>query len=355
MEGVLKGIRVLDLSSVLAGPLAGTFLAECGADVIKVEPPSGDVTRTWKLPEEAPGASSAYYEAANHGKTVVFHDLKTAEGKAWLQDTLAHTDVLLQNMKWGDLDTMGLMPDQLSDAFPRLVHVRLVGFEQHPERLAYDVVVQAESGFMSMNGTPDGLATKMPVAMMDILASHQMRAAVLGGLFQRERMGRGGYGEVSLWGSGLTALANQGTQWLIQGQVPQRMGSAHPNIAPYGDVLSCRDGEVVLAVGSDAQFTSLCNLLGCDGLANDPRFHTNVQRVKHRDALVTALNASAGLVARADLLAAFVDGRVPAGAVHSVREALESDMAQAYLTGPGERRKVKTSAIHWGQAGMRKA
>ena len=353
MEGVLKGIRVLDLSSVLAGPLAGTFLAECGADVTKVEAPSGDVTRSWKLPGESPGPSSSYYEAANHGKTVVSHNLKTTEGQAWLQDTLAHTDVLLQNMKWGDLDTMGLLPDQLSNAFPQLVHVRLVGFEHRPDRLAYDVVVQAESGFMSMNGTPNGAATKMPVAMMDILASHQMRAAVMGGLFHRERTGRGGYAEVSLWGSGLTALANQGTQWLMHGTVPQRMGSTHPNIAPYGDMLTCRDGDIVLAVGSDAQFTSLCNVLGCDGLSNDPRFHTNAERVKHREALVAALNAKACHVSRADVLAAFLEHRVPAGAVHTVEEALSSELAQAYLTGQHDQRKVKTSAIRWDQAGMR--
>ena len=156
MEGVLTGVRVLDLSSVLAGPLTGTFLAECGADVTKVEAPGGDVTRSWKLPGEAPGPISSYYEAANHGKTVVSHNLKAPEGQAWLQDSLAHTDVLLHNMKWGDLESMGLLPDRLSDAFPQLVQVRLVGFEQRPERLAYDVVVQAESGFMSMNGTPDG-------------------------------------------------------------------------------------------------------------------------------------------------------------------------------------------------------
>ena len=355
MEGVLKDIRVLDLSSVLAGPLAGTFLAECGANVTKVEAPGGDVTRSWKLPGEATGPSSSYYEAANHGKMVVSHNLKTAEGKAWLQESLANTDVLLQNMKWVDLDAMGLLPDQLADAFPRLVHVRLVGFEQQPERLAYDVVVQAESGFMSMNGNPDGPATKMPVAMMDILASHQMRTAVLGGLFHRERTGLGGYAEVSLWGSGLTALANQGTQWLMRHQVPQRMGSAHPNIAPYGDVLSCQDGDLVLAVGSDVQFKSLCKVLGCDRLANDPRFKINVQRVKHRNALVTALNASSSQASRTDLLAAFVNCRVPAGAVHNVQEALDDEMAQAYLTGQGANRKVKTSAIRWGQLGMRKA
>lgn len=353
MEGVLKGIRVLDLSSVLAGPLAGTFLAECGADVTKVEAPRGDVTRSWKLPGEAPGPSSSYYEAANHGKTVVSHNLKTPVGRAWLQDILAHTDVLLQNMKWGDLDAMGLLPDRLSQAYPHLVHVRLVGFEHRPDRLAYDVVVQAESGFMSMNGAPDGPATKMPVAMMDILASHHMRAAVMGGLFHRERTGLGGYAEVSLWGSGLTALANQGTQWLMHGTVPQRLGSNHPNIAPYGDMLTCCDGDVVLAVGSDAQFMSLCHVLGCDGLSEDPRFHTNVQRVKHRKALVTALNANVQKASRADLLAAFLEHGVPAGAVHSVQEALNSEMAQTYLTGQGDKRKVKTSAIRWNQVGMR--
>ena len=274
MEGVLTGVRVLDLSSVLAGPLGRAHsLAECGADVTKVEAPGWRRHQVLEAAgRRAPGPSSNYYEAANHGKTVVSHNLKTAEGQAWLQDILAHTDVLLQNMKWGDLDTMGLLPDRLSDAFPSpWCMCGWSASSSAPDRLAYDVVVQAESGFMSMNGTPDGPATKMPVAMMDILASHHMRAAVLGGLFHRERTGRGGYGRSEFVGIGAHGIGQpRNAMAHAWSTVPQRMGSTHPNIAPYGDMLTCRDGDVVLAVGSDAQFKSLCNVLGCNGLDERP-------------------------------------------------------------------------------------
>ena len=155
-----------------------------------------------------------------------------------------------------------------------------------PSRLAYDVVIQAETGFMSMNGHPDKPPARMPVALMDVLASHHMRAAVLGGLFQREKTGLGWYAEVSLLGSGLTALANQGTNALINGKTPQRQGSSHPNIAPYGDLLECADGQLVLAVGSDAQFEGLCRTLGMEELLSEEAFHTNAERVVHRAPLM---------------------------------------------------------------------
>lgn len=346
MEGALAGLRVLDLSSVLAGPLTGTFLAECGAEVTKVEPPRGDVTQTWKSVGEPARSSSAYYEAANHGKTVVVKDLKSKAGRLWLEERLAQTDILLQNMKWNDLEPMGLEPDELSLRHPRLVHLRLVGSEFDKDRLAYDVVVQAETGFMDMNGHPDRPPAKMPVALMDVLASHQLRAGILAGLYQREKTGQGWYAEVSLFGSGLTALANQGTAWLMNGQRPQRQGSLHPNIAPYGDLIDCKDGAIVLAVGSDAQFTALCGVLGTDDLPQDDAFAVNAQRVVHRDALAQALNAAARSWPRQDLLVALRDAKVPAGAVYSVAEALSHpEFREAYVHGEPGKEKLRTSAV----------
>lgn len=346
MKGLLSGLKVVDLSSVLAGPLTGSFLAECGARVLKVESPAGDVTNTWRAAGEPVDRTSAYYASANTGKEVHVADLKTAEGRSWLDHELTDADVLLQNMKWSDLERMGLMPDRLQSRFPHLVHVRLIGSEFDNDRLAYDVVIQAETGFMSMNGHPDRPPSRMPVALMDILASHHMRAAVLGGLYHRQKHGEGWYAEVSLLGAGLTSLANQGTNALINGLTPQRQGSAHPNIAPYGDLLTCSDGEVVLAVGSNGQFSGLCRVLGCESLVTDPRFETNPARVEHRKILAEKLNEAAKDWCRDDLRSALHHARVPAGAVFNVLEALhQPGIRDAYVVSEGDLPRLKTSAI----------
>ena len=347
MNGVLRNVRVLDLSSVLAGPMTGSFLAECGADVLKVEAPIGDVTSTWRSKGEPNDRTSAYYASANTGKRVVRMDLKSPEGRSWLLRELEDADVLLQNMKWRDLDAMGLLPDELARRFPRLIHVRLVGTEFDADRLAYDVVVQAETGFMSMNGHPDRPPARLPVALMDLLASHHMRAAVLAGLYERERTQCGWYAEVSLLGAGLTALANQGTNVLINGNLPQRQGSEHPNIAPYGDLLSCQDGDLVLAVGSDAQFGALCEVLDAAHLASSSEFASNPERVKHREALMEQLQAAARTWGRDALRRALHAARVPAGAVFNVKEALEQPgVRDRYVVEEDGLNRVRTSATN---------
>ena len=346
MMGLLSGLKVVDLSSVLAGPLTGSFLAECGARVLKVEAPAGDVTRTWRASGEAPSGPSAYYAAANTGKEVHVVDLKSAEGQSWLHHELTDTDVLIQNMKWADLQRMGLMPDHLQEQFPRLVHVRLIGTEFDADRLAYDVVIQAETGFMSMNGHPDRPPARMPVALMDVLASHHMRAAVLGGLYRRERESTGWYAEVSLLGAGLTALANQGTNALINDMTPQRQGSAHPNIAPYGDLLTCKGGDLVLAVGSDAQFSSLCRVLQLPEVEADARFQSNPSRVAYREDLMTHLNAVSREVDREVLRRKLHEAKVPAGAVFNVQEALrQPGISERYVVHEDGQPRLKTSAI----------
>ena len=346
MNGLLQGLKVLDLSSVLAGPLTGSFLAECGADVLKVEAPGGDVTRTWRAQGEASDQTSAYFSSANTGKRIATCDLKSEQGHAWLRDQLVDTDVLLQNMKWRDLERMGLLPHELRTSFPSLVHIRLVGHDMDPSRLAYDVVIQAETGFMSMNGHPDRSPARLPVALMDVLASHHMRAAVLAGLYRRERIGQGNYAEVSLLGAGLTALANQATNVLINGKVPQRQGSEHPNIAPYGDVLTCSDGQVVLAVGSDAQFANLCRTLKRPDLIESAPFKSNTDRLKHRKDLMSVLNVAAQSFKRNDLLGELLVNKVPAGAIFNVKEALDQPgIRSAYVVHEDGLNRMKTSAI----------
>jgi len=319
---LLAGVRVLELASVLAGPLAGSALAERGATVTKVErPPDGDITRAWRSPgEAADGPSSAYYAAANWGKEVLFLDLTSPEAAAWLAQELPRTDVLLHNFKRADLPKLGLDPEALAAHFPRLIQVHLVGFEDAPARLAYDVVVQAETGYMAMNGDPDGLPTRMPVALMDVMASHQIRAAVLEGLYARERGHRGFRATVSLERSGLSALVNQATQWLVAGSLPQRLGSQHPQIAPYGDVLPCSDGHIVLAVGNDRQFAALTSALGLPHLAADPRFAHNADRVRHRAALVSSLAPAAAAHPRSHWDALFQARGIPAGVVRTLDE-----------------------------------
>lgn len=346
MDGLLDGLKVVDLSSVLAGPMTGSFLAECGAEVLKVEAPGGDVTQTWRVTGEPKDRTSAYHAAANTGKQFAKCNLKTSKGRDWMSATLADADVLIQNMKWQDLALMDLLPHDLQARFPRLVHVRLIGSEFDPDRLAYDVVVQAESGFMSMNGHPDRSPARLPVALMDVLASHHMRAAVLAGLYRRERTGQGNYAEVSLLGAGLTALANQATNVLINGKVPQRQGSEHPNIAPYGDVLTCSDGQIVLAVGSDAQFASLCRTLKRPDLIESAPFKSNTDRLKHRKDLMSALNVAAQSFKRNDLLGELLVNKVPSGAILNVKEALDQPgIRSTYVVHEDGLNRMKTSAI----------
>lgn len=327
----LDGLRVIELATVLAGPLVGTFLAELGAEVIKVEPPGrGDVTRQWRSAGEPKEGPSAYFAAANGPKASRQINLKTTEGQQELHGLLAEADILLQNAMPASLEGLGLNPDALAEAHPRLIHVHLQGFFHAPERGGYDMVVQAETGFMSMNGAPDGLPMRMPVALMDVLAAHQMRSGLLLALYEREKTGRGAYVETWLDASGFSALANRGTEWLVAGQTPQALGACHPQIAPYGESVLCRCGErVVFAVGSDAQFAALSNLLGHPEWAADPRFSTNPDRVLHRQALLALLETAASATTAERLLEEGRKRGIPLGHLRSVPDALATLTGQA--------------------------
>ncbi|MBD2768581.1 CoA transferase [Hymenobacter sp. BT664] len=331
-------LRVLELASVLAGPQVGQFFAELGAEVLKVESPAGDVTRTWKTAAEAaqaPGEASvsAYFTASNWGKKTVVLDLTTAVGHATLRRLAATADLVVASYKPGDAEKLGADYASLAAENPRLIYGHLTGYGPDEARAGYDAVLQAEAGFMYLNTEGAGQPPqKMPVAMVDMLAAHQLKEGLLTALLQREKTGRGALVHVSLLDSALAALANQAATYLVTGHDPQPLGSGHPGIVPYGTVYRAANGrQLVLAVGSDGQFRQLCAALGQPVWADDARFQTNVARVAHRAALEALLTEHIAAVNGDELLAELARRAVPAGAVRTVGEALSQASAQPML------------------------
>lgn len=333
MFSFFKDLKVVELASVLAGPSVGMFFAELGCEVKKIEHPSGDMTRKWKLPKEDKEANiSGYYCSVNWGKEVHFLNLKDSSHHQQVKEWIAEADVLISNFKFGDAEKFNLSYKDLKSDNPRLIYAHLTGYGSDTARAAFDVVIQAESGFMNMNGQSDGPPTKMPVALMDVLAAHQMKEGVLCALLEREKTGKGGLIQASLLDSGIASLANQATNYLMGESIPSRKGSIHPNIAPYGEYFKCKDGkEIVLAIGTDKQFISLCNILGLDSLSQDNRYTTNQSRVENRSELAQSLSLSFASQNSEDLNNAFIASNVPAGIIKSMDEVFDNEKAQSLI------------------------
>jgi crotonobetainyl-CoA:carnitine CoA-transferase CaiB-like acyl-CoA transferase len=332
---MLKDILVLELANVLAGPGVGATFAELGAKVIKIENlrTAGDVTRTWKLPsEDAATDISAYFSCANWGKRSVALDLLTTEGLDIVQSLADRADVVIASYKPGDAEKLRVDFNTLSRRNPRLIYAHLTGYGPKNDRVGYDAIIQAETGFTFMNGEAGCKPVKMPVALMDILAAHHMKEAILLALLNREYTGQGSYIEVSLFHSGISSLANQATNWLVGGCIPKAMGSDHPNIVPYGTIFYTSDNKpIVLAVGSDKQFADLCKVLGKPELAQDKRFATNLSRVKHREVLNQILSTHIITLKRDQLLEALNKHKVPAGGVYNMQEVFNQPESQEML------------------------
>jgi len=288
-----QGLRVIELASVLAGPAVGMFFAELGADVLKVEnlTTGGDTTRHWKMPSEDPtDPASAYFHSVNWGKRHVFLDLTQPTDRQQLMEWLKDADVVISNFKKGGAERLGLDGDSLAQLNPRLIFASISAYGEDDLRPGFDVAIQAETGWMHMNGEADGPPVKMPVALMDLLAAHQLKEGILVALLRRERTGLGSEVTVSLFDTGVASLANQAANWLNLAHLPQRMGSRHPNIAPYGEIFYTKDDKpLIVSTGTEQQFQALCHLLGIPQLADDERFVTNALRLKHRDALAESL------------------------------------------------------------------
>jgi crotonobetainyl-CoA:carnitine CoA-transferase CaiB-like acyl-CoA transferase len=322
MSSALGRLSILDFSRVLAGPFATMLLADLGATVVKVERPEhGDDTRQWGPPYDEHGEAT-YFQAVNRNKQSVALDLRDAGDLARARELAAQADVVVENFRPGAMDELGLGYDALAASDPSLVYCSITGFGAGTGAAlpGYDLLVQALGGLMSITGNPDGEPQKVGVALVDVLAGLFATVGILAALRHRDATSKGQHVEVDLLSSLLAALVNQGSAYTAGGVIPGRMGNQHPSIAPY-ELLSCADGELVLAVGNDRQFAALCATLGCPDLAGDPRFATNAARVANRAELRVLLEARLTARPVAAWIRALTEARVPAGTVNDVSAA----------------------------------
>jgi glutaryl-CoA transferase len=335
--GPLAGIRVVDCSTVLAGPYATMLLGDLGADVVKVEPPDGDATRGWGPPwvgDDAATRTAAYALAVNRNKRSIRLDLRADAGREVLRRLLETGDVLVENFRAGGLDRLGFDDAALAGLNPGLIHLAITGYgpdSPDPARPGYDFVIQAESGLMSITGPADGEPgagpLKVGVAMADVLAGLNGAVAILAALVARGHAGPGGQRiDLSLLGSTLAALVNQAQNAFVGGESPGRLGNAHPNIVPY-ETFETADGTIAVAVGSERQWPRFCRALGLPALADDPRFATNGDRVEHRTELIPTLAARFAERTTDDWLAALDAAEIPAGPINDVAAAFASPWA----------------------------
>lgn len=337
-QGPLSGVRVLDLSRVLAGPWATQTLADLGAEVIKIERPgAGDDTRHWGPPFTATTDGSkgdaAYFMCANRGKKSVALDIATPDGAEAVRRLAATCDVVVENFKTGGLAKYGLDYASLSALNPRLVYCSITGFGQDgpdAHRAGYDYMIQAMGGLMSITGQPDGAPgaepMKVGVAVVDLFTGLYASNAILAALMHARATGEGQSIDIALFDVQAAMLANQATNYFVSGTAPTRMGNAHPNLAPY-QPFPCSDGMVVIAVGNDGQFRALAKALGVAPMGIDPRFATNALRVQHRAELSPTLSAlTAGFTMKA-LMAALEVAGVPCGPVNTIDQVFEEPQA----------------------------
>ena len=324
----LAGLRVLDMSRILAGPWCGQVLADLGAEVIKVERPGkGDDTRAWgppflKDPDGKDTSESAYYLCANRGKQSVTLDIAKAEGQAIARELAQHADILLENYKVGDLKRYGLDYATLSALNPRLVYCSITGFGQDgpfKDRAGYDFMVQGMGGLMSITGErddlPGGGPQKAGVAIADLMTGMYSTVAILAAIEERHTSGRGQHIDMALLDTQVAWLANQNTNYLIGGEVPIRMGNAHPNVVPY-QTFPTKDGDVIIAIGNDGQFKKFCEAAGIPETGNDPRYASNALRIANRDTCIAAIAPAVKLKTTAEWIAVLEPLGVPCGPIH---------------------------------------
>ncbi|MBX2824655.1 MAG: CoA transferase [Gammaproteobacteria bacterium] len=340
--GALDGLRVIDLSRILAGPWATQALADLGADVIKVESPgSGDGTRVWGPPflpdTEAADkpADAAYYTACNRNKRSITIDFAQPEGADLVRELVRDADVLVENFKLGGLKKYGLAYDDLKALNPGLVYCSITGFGQtgpYAHRPGYDFLIQAMGGLMSVTGEPDeqpgGGPMKTGVAICDLFTGMYATVSILAALRHRDNTGQGQHIECSLLDTQVAMLANQASNYLVGGVTPGRMGNDHPNVVPYKAYAS-RDGHVIITCGNDGQFSRLCAVLGCSELATDSRFSTNADRILHRDALDELLNEKISQLDSSALISLLEAANVPCGPIHDVPAVFNNEQVIA--------------------------
>jgi crotonobetainyl-CoA:carnitine CoA-transferase CaiB-like acyl-CoA transferase len=332
----LKGVRVIELARILAGPWAGQTLADLGAEVIKVEnPDGGDDTRSWGPPfikgEDGDELDAAYYHGVNRNKRSVTADLKSPEGQEFVRRLAAKSEILIENFKTGGLAKYGLDYESLKKLNPKLVYCSITGFgHTGPDAMlaGYDFIIQGMSGLMSITGESDGLPMKTGVAVADLFTGIYSVIGILAALRHAEATGQGQHIDMALLDTQAGVLANQNMNYLATGISPKRIGNENPNIVPY-EVVAASDGHIILAVGNDGQFERACKIFGLGALPADPRFATNEARVENRVLLRTFIAPAAAKFTKKDLLAACKANAVPVGTINTIGEMFEEPQIKA--------------------------
>lgn len=332
MSDFFKDLKVIELANVLAGPAVGLFFSELGAEVIKIENKltNGDVTRSWKIAKENPDSPvSAYYASVNRNKTSLMVDLLDQVERQKVYDLIRTADIVISNYKPGDDIKLGMDYETIKQINPTVIYAVITGFGEGCKRTAYDLVLQAETGYMYMNGTPESGPLKMPVALIDILAAHHLKEGILVALIKKLKTGEGSKVSVSLFDSAIASLANQAGNWLMTGENPEPVGSLHPNIAPYGEIFTTVDNKkIVLAIGNNKQFAQLCLVLNCKELISNKKFISNVERIKNRAELYKILLPLFKEKNAEELMSVFITKDIPAGQIKSLQDVFENKMAK---------------------------
>ncbi|SMO32774.1 CaiB/BaiF CoA transferase family protein [Ruegeria faecimaris] len=337
-EGPLKGVKVLDLSRILAGPTCTQLLGDLGASVIKIENPAtkGDDTRQWGPPYVAdadgvPSDLSAYFMSANRNKKSVAIDITTPEGQAEIRRLASFADILIENFKPGGLAKYGLDYKSLSQEFPSLVYCSISGYGQdgpNASKPGYDLMAQGYGGVMSLTGDPQGAPMKVGVGIADVMCGMYACVGILAALRHRDQTGEGQQIDLALVDSQIAWLINEGVNYLTSGNVPQRRGNGHPNIVPY-DVYETADGHVILAVGNDSQFRRFCEFIDQPDLADDVRFATNPARLENRDALNALLRPAVQSYDTTTVIAELEARKVPVGPVQTLDQVFDTEQVAA--------------------------
>jgi crotonobetainyl-CoA:carnitine CoA-transferase CaiB-like acyl-CoA transferase len=333
MASPLTGLKVIELARVLAGPWAGQTLSDLGAEVIKVESPTGDDTRQWGPPfiDRGDDHSAAYYHSTNRGKASVVVDLRTPEGQAKMHALLEDADILIENFKTGGLAKYGMDYDSLKGRFPKLIYCSITGFGQtgpDAHRAGYDFIIQGISGLMSITGEPDGQPQKHGLAITDIFTGVYSTTAILAAVHQRHTSGMGQHIDMALLDCAVAITGNQAMNYLTTGIVPTRLGNAHPNLTPY-EVFETSDGHLIIATGNDGQYQRLCKLLDLEDMASDPDYVSNADRVRNRPAMNARLEGATRQHTREALLMMCEDHNVPAGPINSMEDMFNDPQVKA--------------------------
>ena len=329
----LKGLKVVELARILAGPWAGQTLSDLGAEVIKVESPDGDDTRRWGPPFITRDGveTAAYFHGCNRGKTSVAIDFRTKEGQAQVHALIAGADIVIENFKVGGLAKYGLDYASLNALYPGLIYCSITGFGQdgpYASRAGYDYIIQGMSGLMSITGAPDGQPQRVGVAITDIFTGVYASTAILAALHQRHMTGKGQQIDMALLDVAVAVTANQAMNYLSTGEAPGRIGNFHPNLTPY-QVFDCADGYLIIAVGNDGQYRRFCDLLGVAELGQHPDYASNAGRVENRTALSALLTEKTAQMTKEALLVACEGAGVPAGPINSLDEVFADPQVKA--------------------------